>query len=100
MENPIVRPNLLFRPLLTAGIIIIAFGILCIWIGSSINLQEEGEGFMIIGWRFLIAGLVSIVIAYITRYFVFISAYIRYISKQIHYRRDPKQNKFRDWYKP
>jgi hypothetical protein len=100
MENPIVRPNLLFRPLLAAGIIIIAFGIVCIWIGISINLKEEGEGFMIIGWRFLIAGLVSIVIAYITRYFVFISAYIRYISKQIRYRRDPKQNKFRDWYKP
>jgi hypothetical protein len=56
MENSIVRPNLLFRPLLTAGIIIIAFGILCIWIGSIINLKEEGEGFMIIGWRFLIAG--------------------------------------------
>jgi hypothetical protein len=100
MENSIVRPNLLFRPLLTAGIVIMAFGILCIWIGSSINLKEEGEGFMIIGWRFLIAGLVSIIIAYITRYFVFISAYIRYMSKQIHYRRDPKQNKFRDWYKP
>ena len=94
MENPTVIPNLLFRPLLAAGIVIIAFGILCIWIGSSINLKEEGEGFTIIGWRFLIAGLVSIVIAYITRYFVFISAYIRYISKQIRYRRNPKQNKF------
>jgi hypothetical protein len=33
----------------TAGIVIMAFGILCIWIVSSINLQEEGEGFMIIG---------------------------------------------------
>jgi hypothetical protein len=62
--------------------------------------KKKINGFMIIGWRFLIAGLVSIVIAYITRYFVFISAYIRYISKQIRYRRDPKQNKFRDWYKP
>ena len=49
MEKPIVRPNLLFRPLLTAGIVIMAFGTLCIWIGSSVNLQEEGEGFMIIG---------------------------------------------------
>jgi len=61
---------------------------------------EEGEGFMIIGFRFLISWLISIVIAYIAKYFAFISAYIKYISNQIHYRRNPKENKFRDWYKP
>jgi hypothetical protein len=98
MSNSVLRSNLLFRPLLTAGIIIVSFGIVCIWIGSSIDLKEEGEGFMIIGFRFLISGLISI--AYIAKYFAFISAYLRYISNQIYYRRNPKENKFKDWYKP
>ena len=55
---------------------------------------------MIIGFRFLIGGLISIVLAFITKYFVFISAYIKYISNQIHYKRNPKENKYKDWYKP
>jgi hypothetical protein len=100
MEKSVAKPSLLFRPLLAAGIIIIAFGILCIWIGSTINLKEEGAGFLIIGWRFLIGGLISIIFAYITRYFVFISVYIKYISKQIQYKRNPKEDKFNDWYRP
>ena len=54
---------------------------------------------MIIGFRFFIGGLISIVLAFITKYFVFISAYIKYISNQIHYKRNPKENKFKDWYK-
>ena len=100
MGNPIHRSNLLFRPLLMAGIIIVSFGIVCIWIGSSIGLKEEGEGFMIIGFRFLTSGIISIAIAYIAKYFAFISAYMKYISNQIYYRRNPKENKFKDWYKP
>ena len=60
-----------------AGIIIVSFGIVCIWVGSYIDLKEEGEGFMIIGFRFLIGGLISIVLAFIVKYFVFISAYIK-----------------------
>jgi hypothetical protein len=100
MENSILRPNLLFRPLLSAGIIIVSFGIACIWVGSYIDLKEEGEGFVIIGFRFLIMGLISIVFAFIAKYFVFISAYIKYISNQIRYKRNPKENKFKDWYKP
>lgn len=101
MGNSILRSDLLFRPLLTAGIIIVSFGIVCIWIGSSIDLkEEEEEGFMIIGFRFLISGFISIVFVYIAKYFVVISAYIKYVSNQIHYRRNPKENKFKDWYKP
>ena len=42
--------NTLFKPFLTAGIIIIVFGVVCIWIAGTIGLQEEGEGFRIIGW--------------------------------------------------
>jgi hypothetical protein len=100
MGDSLLRPNLLFRPLLTAGIIIVSFGIVCIWVGSYIDLKEEGEGFLIIGFRFLIMGLISIVFAFIAKYFVFISAYIKYISNQIRYKRNPKENKFKDWYKP
>jgi hypothetical protein len=48
----------------------------------------------------LIGGLISIVFAFIVKYFVFISAYIKYISNQIHYKRNPKENKYKDWYKP
>lgn len=43
----------LFKPLLVAGIILVAFGLICIWIGTSvISLKEEGEGFRIIGLGF------------------------------------------------
>ena len=92
--------RILLRPLLTAGIIIIAFGMTCIWIGSTLNLKEEGAGFIIIGWRFLISGLVSIVLAYVAKYFDLISSYARYMLQQIRYRRNPKENRFDDWYKP
>jgi hypothetical protein len=51
----------LFKSLFAAGMIIVAFGIFCIWIGTSvISLKDEGEGFKIIGIRFLIGGIVSI----------------------------------------
>ena len=63
----------------TAGIVIMAFGL-------EVPLIWGGE---------VIPGLISIDV-HIIRYFVFRSAYIRYISKQIRYRRNPKQNKFRD----
>jgi hypothetical protein len=92
--------RILFRPLLTAGIIIIAFGMTCIWIGSTLNLKEEGAGFVIIGWRFLISGLVSIVLSYVAKYFELISSYARYMLQQIRYWRNPKENRFDDWYKP
>lgn len=39
----------LFKPLFAAGMILVAFGIFCIWIGTSvISLKEEGEGFKIL----------------------------------------------------
>jgi hypothetical protein len=98
--NSSTNSKLLFRPLLVAGIIIIAFGITCIWIGATLNLKEESAGFTIIGWRFLISGIVSIILAYIAKYFEFISFYTRYVLKQIRYWRNPKENRFNDWYKP
>jgi membrane-bound ClpP family serine protease len=98
--NSSTNSKILFRPLLVAGIIIIAFGITCILIGATLNLKEESAGFTIIGWRFLISGIVSIILAYIAKYFEFISFYTRYVLKQIRYWRNPKENRFNDWYKP
>jgi hypothetical protein len=35
----------LFKPLFSAGMILVAFGIFCIWIGTSvISLKEEAKG--------------------------------------------------------
>jgi membrane-bound ClpP family serine protease len=98
--NSSTKSRILFRPLFVAGIIIIAFGITCIVIGATLDLEEESAGFTIIGWRFLISGIVSIIFAYIAKYFEFISFYARYILKQLKYWRNPKEDRFNDWYKP
>jgi hypothetical protein len=87
----------LFRPFLVAGIILVSFGIFCIWIGTSvISLQEEGEGFKIIGIRFLIGGLISIILGFIARYHLL----IKYLLKQFNYKRRPEEDNHLDWYKP
>jgi hypothetical protein len=98
--NPSTSSRMLFRPLLVAGIIIVAFGITCIWVGGAFALREEGAGFTIIGWRFLISGLVSILFAYIAKHFEFISGHVKFMLRQVRYRRNPKENRFNDWYKP
>jgi hypothetical protein len=91
---------ILFRPVLTAGIIIISFGIICVWIGSTTAIitspKEELDGFRIIGWRFLIGGIILISLAYTLKYYMT----IKYLWKQLQYKRKPEQNKFSDWYKP
>jgi len=57
---------MLFKPLLVAGMIVGAFGIICIQIGTSIiSPKEEGDGFKIIGIRFLISSMVSIGLGFI-----------------------------------
>ena len=101
MTNSIDRSIiLLFRPVLTAGIIIISFGIICVWIGSTTAIitapKEELDGFRIIGWRFLIGGIILISLAYTLKYYMI----IKYLWKQLQYKRKPEQNKFSDWYKP
>ncbi|HYZ49820.1 MAG TPA: hypothetical protein VE593_02955 [Nitrososphaeraceae archaeon] len=70
--------NSIFRPFLTAGIIVIAFGIVCLWIAWVIGLQEEGEGFRIIGWRFIIGGAISISIGFLLKNFRYIHGHINY----------------------
>lgn len=85
----------LFKPLLAAGTIVVAFGVICIWIGTSVVSPEEGEGFKIIGIRFLIGGIVSITLAFIAKYFVL----IKYLLKQISYK-GKSGDRFSDWHKP
>ena len=87
---------MLFKPLLAAGTIVVAFGIICIWIGTSVvSPKEDGEGFKIIGIRFLIGGIVSITLAFIVKYFML----IKYLLKQISYK-GKSGDKYSDWHKP
>ncbi|MFI5424280.1 MAG: hypothetical protein ACHQXG_05780 [Nitrososphaerales archaeon] len=87
----------IFKPLFAAGMILVAFGIFCIWIGTSvISLKEEGEGFMIIGIRFLIGGIVSITLGFLAKYYEF----IKYFLKHISYKRRHEDDERSDWYKP
>jgi hypothetical protein len=96
MSRSVSESTKLFKPFIAAGIILVAFGILCIWIGSDIiTLKEEGEGFKIIGIRFLIGGIVSIAIGLISKYYIL----IRYILNQISYKIKPEENGRSDWHK-
>ena len=96
MSKAIREPTTLFRPFLVAGIILVAFGIFCIWIGTSvISLKEEGEGFKIIGIRFLIGGIVSITLGFLAKYYEF----IKYFLKHISYKRRHGDDERSDWYK-
>ena len=101
MTSPLDRSIItLFRPFLTAGIIIISFGVICVWIGSTTAIisspKEELDGFRIIGWRFLIGGIILIALAYTLKYFMT----IKYLWKQLQYKRKPEQDKYSDWNKP
>jgi len=96
-KSPHNELSALFRPLLVAGIIVLTFGIICIWTGNSvISNKEEGDGFTIIGIRFLIGGIVSIILGFIAKYHML----IKYILTQISYKSKPGENKFSDWDKP
>lgn len=97
MSKPDNEAAKLFRPFMVAGIILVAFGLTCIWIGTSvISLVEEGEGFKIIGLRFLIGGIVSIVIGFIAKHHVL----LRFLLRQVFNKRNPKEGRRSDWYRP
>ena len=51
---------MLVRPLLAAGTIVVAFGVVCVWDGTGVVSPVEAEGFKIIGIRYLTGGLFSI----------------------------------------
>jgi hypothetical protein len=90
--------NTLFKPFLTAGIIIIVFGVICIWIAGTIGLREEGEGFRIIGWRFVVGGVISISIGFILKNFRYIYGHLNYLWIMVV--RRVKRSKYDDLYKP
>ena len=56
----------LFLPLLIIGIIISIFAIFMIFLGQSI---EYGEGFEIMGKRFVIAGIATIGLGFFAEYY-------------------------------
>ncbi len=95
MPKSVGESIMLFKPLLIAGMILVAFGIFCIWIGTSVVSPNEGEGFKIIGIRFLISGIVSITLGFIAKYYML----IKYLLKQVSYKSKPKEDKCSDWHK-
>ena len=88
----------ILRPFFIAGIIIIIFGALCVWIAEIIGLKEEGEGFRIIGWRFIIAGIVLISLGYLFRNFRYIYKHLVYLCKTFGFRR--RRSKYDELYRP
>jgi Family of unknown function (DUF6095) len=79
----------LFLPLLAIGIVITIFAIFMIFLGRSI---EQGEGFEIIGTRFILAGIATIGIGFFAQYYDKIRkslAICKYLLKNI-----SKTNKF------
>ena len=56
----------LFLPLVISGIIISTFGIFLFFLGQSINY---GEGFGIVGIRFIIAGIATIGLGCFAQYY-------------------------------
>ena len=88
----------LFKPFLTAGIIIIVFGVICIWIAGTVGLSEEGEGFRIIGWRFVVGGVISISIGFIIKNFRYIYGHLNYFRVMVV--RRIKRSNHDDLFKP
>ena len=60
------RFHSLFLPLVVSGIIISTFGIFLFFLGQSI---KYGEGFEIVGIRFIIAGIATIALGYFAQYY-------------------------------
>ncbi|HEX6646422.1 MAG TPA: hypothetical protein VF047_04525 [Nitrososphaeraceae archaeon] len=56
----------LFLPLVVSGIIISTFGIFLFFLGQSI---KYGEGFEIVGIRFIIAGIATIAVGCFAQYY-------------------------------
>ncbi|HSL13900.1 MAG TPA: hypothetical protein VK882_06575 [Nitrososphaeraceae archaeon] len=60
------RFHSLFLPLIVSGIIISTFGIFLFFLGQSI---KYGEGFEIVGIRFIIAGIATIALGCFAQYY-------------------------------
>jgi hypothetical protein len=56
----------LFLPLVISGVIISTFGIFLFFLGQSI---KYGDGFEIVGIRFIIAGIATIALGWFAQYY-------------------------------
>ncbi len=97
MSKPISDTAILFKPLLAAGIIIFGFGVTCVIIGTRyLSTEEGGDGFVIIGIRFIVGGLVSVFLGFLAKYFPL----IKFLLRQFTYKRKFKEDRYSDWYRP
>ena len=95
------QQDLLFKPLIVAGGVIVTFSIACLWIANMAIPQEDSEGFRIIGYRFLVGGIISIIIGYVSKYYYFLHGYCKFYWNQLPFRRGGKDpNRYSDWYRP
>ncbi len=97
MSRTIGDTTILFKPLVAAGLIIFAFGITCTVLGSRfISAEDGGDGFVIIGIRFIIGGLVAVCLGFVAKYFLL----IKFLLRQFDIKRKAKEDKYSDWYRP
>jgi hypothetical protein len=95
------QQDLLFKPLIVAGLVIVTFSLACLWIANMALPQQESEGFRIIGYRFLIGGIISIIIGFVSKHYSLLYNYSRFYWNQLPLKRGGKNpSKFSDWYKP
>ena len=95
------QQDLLFKPLIVAGLVIVSFSLACLWIANMVLPQQESEGFKIIGYRFLIGGIIYIVIGFVSKHYFLLYNYGKYYWNQLPFRRGGKNSsRFSDWYKP
>jgi uncharacterized membrane protein len=95
------QQDLLFKPLVVTGLVIVTFSLACLWIANVTLPQEESEGFRLIGIRFLVGGIISIVIGFISKYYDFLYNYSRFYWNQLPFKKGGKNaSRFSDWYKP
>ena len=95
------QQDLLFKPLIIAGLVIVTFSLACLWIAYMALPQQESEGFKIIGYRFLIGGILSIVIGFVSKHYSLLYNYSRFYWNQLPFRIGRKNtSKFSDWYRP
>ena len=95
------QQDLLFKPLIVAGLVIVSFSLACLWIANMALPEDESEGFRIIGYRFLVGGIISIIIGFVSKHYYFLYNYGRLYWNQLPFRRGGKNaSRFSDWYKP
>jgi hypothetical protein len=95
------QQDLLFKPLVVAGLVIVTFSLACLWIANVALPQQESEGFRIVGYRFLVGGMISIVIGFVSKHYDFLYSYGRFYWNQLPFKKGGRNtSRFSDWYKP